>query len=73
MKNDLTRIPSNFDSELLSILKSDIQEQRSKVKAKLISMATKAYDNELLNILREDLNFLKSQICNASHGLAQAS
>jgi hypothetical protein len=73
MKNITTKESSNFDLELLNILKNDIQEQRSKVKSKLIAMATKAYDNDLLNIIKSDLAYIKSQFCKLTQTLAKAS
>ncbi len=73
MKNISTKESSNFDLELLNILKNDIQEQRSKVKSKFIAMATRAYDSDLLNIIKSDLAFIKSQFCNPAQTLAKAS
>lgn len=68
IKNLLT----NFDTQLLAILKDDIHQKNQKVKATLINMATRSYDNELLAIIKTDINKIKNAMGNSQNKLAQA-
>ncbi|HEX7367521.1 MAG TPA: hypothetical protein VF273_10520 [Pelobium sp.] len=63
---------ANFDSQLLNILKQDLREQKLKMKAKFIHMATRTYDNELLAIINADIAKMRGILGNAQNNLAQA-
>lgn len=63
---------SNFDSQLVNILKEDLREQRLKMKAKFVHMATRTYDNELLAIIKADVAKMKEVLDNRPNKLAQA-
>ncbi|MFC5284707.1 hypothetical protein [Pedobacter alpinus] len=63
---------SNFDNQLLSIIKQDLQEQNLKVKTKLVNMATHNYDLELLAIIKSDINTIKSHFNNTQIDFAKA-
>ncbi len=63
---------SNFDMQLVNILKEDLRRQQQKINAMLINMATKTYDNELLAIIRADINKIKQTVGHSQNGLANA-
>lgn len=63
---------SNFDMQLVNILKDDLRQQQQKVNNKLINIATKAYDSELLAIVKADMLRLKQALNNNQGSLAKA-
>lgn len=65
-----TNLLSNFDRQLLAILKADIRNQNQKVKATLINMATRTYDSELLSIIKADISKIKGVLSGANNSLA---
>lgn len=68
----IKKLTSNFDTQLLSLLKDDLRQQNQKMKAKLINMATKTYDNELLAIIKSDIQKMKQAMGTSTNALAQA-
>lgn len=77
MKKSLTQISQDlinkFDQELIMLVKEDIQNQRMKIKNKLIHMNTVKFDNELYQIIKQDIQLIKEQLCNHQIKLAKAS
>ena len=76
MKTNATQIPAHFinqfDQELLMLLRADVQQQRAKIKNKLINRSTIIFDKELLHIIQQDVACFKSH-SNKNNHFAQAS
>ncbi|WP_017258564.1 hypothetical protein [Pedobacter arcticus] len=69
---NIKNLLSNFDMQLVNILKEDLRRQQQKVNTTLINMATRTYDNQLLAIVKADIQKLKQAINNTQNDLAQA-
>lgn len=54
----------DFDQELLLVLKSDLQNQRAKIKTKIMNLATINFDKALFKLIKEDLYFIRMQLSN---------
>lgn len=63
---------NKFDSELLMLIKEDIQIQSQKIRNRLINMNTIKFDNELYQIIKQDIQLIKEQLCNHQITLAKA-
>ena len=59
-----SQLINSVDRELLMILKEDVQNQKAKIKMKLINLATLSFDKALYQLIIEDIQFLKSQSSN---------
>jgi hypothetical protein len=59
-----SQIINNVDLELLMILKEDVQNQRAKIKNKLINLATINFDKALYLLIKEDIKFVKAKLSN---------
>lgn len=59
-----SQIINNVDLELLMILKEDVQNQRAKIKNKLINLATINFDKALYLLIKEDIQFVKAKLSN---------
>lgn len=64
---------NKFDSELLMLIKEDIQNQSQKIRSKLININTFKFDNELYEIIKRDIQIIKEQLSNHQINLAKAS
>ncbi len=69
---NLKSLLANFDVQLLSVLKDDLRQQKQKMKAKFVHMATRSYDSELLAIMKADISKIKDAMNNSQNSLAQA-
>lgn len=76
MKNSITQISNHlmnkFDLELMMLVKNDLEEQRIKIKNKLIHLSTLKFDNELYQIIKKDILLIKEQLNSHQIKLAKA-
>ena len=76
MKNIISQISTNmvnkFDQELLMLIKTDLLDQKVKIKNRLIHLSTVNFDNELYQIIKLDIQLIKQKLSNQKRTLAQA-
>lgn len=77
MKKSVSEISKDlinkFDTELLMLIKEDIQIQSQKVRNRIINMNTIMFDNELYQIIKQDIQIIKEQLSSQQRNLAKAS
>jgi len=72
LANISNQMINKFDQELLMLIKEDLQNQKGKIKNKLIHLRTVKFDHELYQIIKKDIQFIREQLCNQQRTLAHA-